>query len=302
MTARDRSEPLRIQLVGGLGNQLFQYAAARAAALRLGCTLEVEVVMADPAAPGQTSRAFALQWLVPDDGIVGGVRPVRLIRRLMRTFPRAVLPGTFVEAGFPYDPRILAIRPGTTLIGYFQSWRYFADCADLVRSELLRSAPRSPWFDDTAAQLADLGDWASVHVRRGDYTTARNGAFHGILSAEYYRAAIADVSRHLPHGPLVVFSDEPESALSILQDTSRNVVLVQPPEDAHPMESISLMAGASAIITANSSFSWWGAWLAGPDVPVVCPNRWFKGAKYDERDLRPASWLSVPADFDTPSR
>lgn len=302
MTARDRSEPLRIQLVGGLGNQLFQYAAARAAALQLGCTLEVEVVIADQEVPGQTPREFALQWLVPPDGIVGGVRSSRLVQRLMRTFPRAVPRGTFVEAGFPYDPRILAIRPGTTLIGYFQSWRYFADCADLVRSELLQSAPRSPWFDDTAAELADLGDWTSVHIRRGDYTTPRNGAFHGLLGAAYYRTAIAEVSRHLPLGPLVVFSDEPESALSILQDTSLNVVLVQPPEDAHPMESIRLMAGASAIITANSSFSWWGAWLADPDVPVVCPNRWFKGAKHDERDLRPTSWLSVPADFETPSR
>lgn len=302
MSVRDRTEPLRIQLAGGLGNQLFQYAAAHAAALRLGCTLEVEVVISDTGAPDQNSRAFALQWLVPNDRVVVGVRPVRLVRRLMRTFPRAVPPGTFVEAGFPYDARILAIRPGTTLIGYFQSWRYFADCADLMRSELLQSAPRSPWFDDTAAELADLGDWTSVHIRRGDYTTARNSAFHGLLGAAYYRAAIVEVSRILPHGPLVVFSDEPESALSILQDTSRNVVLVQPPEDAHPMESIRLIAGASAIITANSSFSWWGAWLAGPDTPVVCPSRWFNGAGHDERDLRPSSWSTAPADFTAPER
>lgn len=297
-SAERSDEALRIRLEGGLGNQLFQYAAARAAAARLGCPLEVAVIGA-PATPNETPRDFALDWLVPPVALVAGDGPGRLARRLMRAFPRAVPKGNFVEAGFAYDPRILEIAPGTTLMGYFQSWRYFDDCASELRAEIVQAAPSSAWFDETAASLAALGPWTAVHIRRGDYANARNAAFHGLLGRGYYATALEQVRRHVPEGPIVIFSDEPTVARAMLTDATGpwELVLVTPPPSSHPMESVMLMGRASAIVSANSSFSWWGAWLAGPAATVVTPAPWFKGAGHDERDLRPPSWLTAPADF-----
>jgi hypothetical protein len=297
MTARDRAPSLRVQIEGGLGNQLFQYAAAHSAAIRLGCSLTVEVAGAAAFAFRGTPRDLAIEWLLPHGTVIGQSRPRGLVRRILRAYPRAAPRGLFIESGFSYDSRILTIRPGTTLIGYFQSWRYFADCEEAVRTGIHRAAPRSPWFDETARSLDALGDWTAMHVRRGDYTLARNAAFHGLLGPAYYRSAVEQVRRRIPHGPLVVFSDEPASALSALCELSEDVIIVRPTEDAHPMESIMLMSRASAVITANSSFSWWGAWLAGPDVPVVCPAAWFRGARHSEDDLRPPSWTTAPSDF-----
>lgn len=300
-SAEGSTKALRIRLEGGLGNQLFQYAAARSGAARLGCPLEVAVIGA-PAAPNETPRDFALDWLVPRGALVAGDGPGRLARRLMRAFPRAVPKGSFVEAGFAYDPRILDIAPGTTLMGYFQSWRYFDDRADALRTEIARAAPRSAWLEETAQTLSSQGPWTAVHIRRGDYANARNAAFHGLLGPAYYARALEQVREHAPdcaHGPIVVVSDEPAVASAMLTDTlhGRRLTLVEPPPQSHPMESVMLMAQASAIVTANSSFSWWGAWLAGPAATVVSPGTWFRGARHDEGDLRPPSWMTAPSDF-----
>lgn len=297
MTGRDEIAALRVQLEGGLGNQLFQYAAAHSAAIRLGCSLKVAVANGRGLISKETKRSFALSWLVPPVEVVGHDGPGRLVRRIARAYPRATPRGLFIECGFSYDRRILNIQPGTTLIGYFQSWRYFSDCEDDLRTQISRAAPRSSWFEETAHSLASIGQWTAVHIRRGDYTLKRNSTFHGLLGPAYYQSAVDEVRRHIPNGPLVVFSDEPSCASSVLHWLPDDVIVVRPVELNHPMESVMLMAGASAIITANSSFSWWGAWLAGPHVPVVCPATWFKGARYDEADLRPPSWTTVPSDF-----
>jgi hypothetical protein len=298
MTERDRAPSLRIQIEGGLGNQLFQYAAAYCAAMRLGCSLTVEMAGATAIAFRGTSRDFAIEWLTRPDAVVRRSWHRGLARRVLRAFPRTASRGLFIESGFAYDSRILTIRPGTTLVGYFQSWRYFAGFEELLRNEIRSAAPRSPWFQETAGSLDASGDWTAVHVRRGDYALARNSAFHGLLGPAYYRSAVEQIRRHIPSGPLVLFSDEPTSALSALSEVSDEVIIVTPEQEAHPMESIMLMSRASAVITANSSFSWWGAWLAGPNVPVACPATWFRGARYDEADLRPPSWITAASDFE----
>jgi hypothetical protein len=296
----DRTEvAITVRLMGGLGNQLFQYAAARATALRLECPLYVDASNRSKAAQNKDSRNFALEWLVPPGDLVGGSHrmPGRLRRQLIHAVPQATPRGIFIESGFAYDPRLLDVQPGTTLFGYFQSWRYFADFATELRNEIVQAAPRSAWFDDTIDSLSSLGDWTAVHIRRGDYTTARNEAFHGLLGPQYYQRAIEATGECVPDGPVVVFSDDPQYALTILEDCRREVIVLHPPDQSHPMESIALMARASAVITANSSFSWWGAWLAGPSVSVVCPSDWFRGASHDEADLRPPPWTMAPSDF-----
>jgi len=299
--AEARFEGITASLMGGLGNQLFQYAAARSVAHRLNCPVFVDTSRLGVSLVGDTAREFALEWLVNPMQVVLSGR-VANVSRIARRFVAKVVPitrsGIFHEAGFPYDDRVSGIRLGTTLIGYFQSWRYFDDIASSLRTEFHQKAPRSPWFDSVTHEFENSGPCIAVHVRRGDYLRSNNPAYHGLLGPDYYKTALEVLSTSGVSGRLAVFSDEPDLALQVLGDRGRDAYVVRAPQDAHPMESIALMSRCSAVVTANSSFSWWGAWLADPALTtVVSPAPWMANPLLDDRDLRPTNWLAVSADF-----
>ena len=288
------------RLVGGLGNQLFQYAAGRAVASRLGCPLFVDPSPLAHSGEQDTVREFALEWLVdPSDVINSGAAPTgRLASALWRRLPSLARGRVFQQQGFAYDPRIEQVQMGAILSGYFQSWRYFASIEDELRQDLRQHIPISDWHSRTQAQLQALGPWIAIHVRRGDYLLDRNSAFHGLLGRDYYAWALALLRSTGVDGSLVLFSDDPVAARSMLGDLASDAVMIEPGPDAHPMQSIGLMSQAPAIITANSSFSWWAGWLADPrGTTVVCPTPWLNEGAMDERDLRPTSWLTVDAGF-----
>jgi len=290
---------ITVKLVGGLGNQLFQYAAARGAAARLECPVFVDVAGLARVGPNDTPREFALGWLLDakqiiDSGTEHGVR--RWSAALRRRMPSLSMGRTFQQQGFAYDDRFAQLQRGAILSGYFQSWRYFANVQDELRAQILSSAPVSPWFTETSERLRALGPWTAVHVRRGDYLQARNSAYHGLLGHAYYQRALAAVQTS--GQPVVLFSDEPQAASELLGPVADHVIVIDAPSGVHEAESIALMSTAPAIVTANSSFSWWGAWLADPaTTTVVCPSPWLDQADLDERDLRPRSWLTVDAGF-----
>lgn len=290
-----------VRLMGGLGNQLFQYSTGRAVAGRLGCELRVDVGYLTATRKTETPRPYQLEWLVPSHQVVNrGASGAldRLRHRVGRSAAWIRPEHVFTEAGFTYDPSITRVTPGVTLVGDFQSWRYFDDIADSLRSDLHKAAPKTDWYTQMRDRLYGKS-WIAIHVRRGDYRKPQNEAFHGLLGPGYYQSALHKMTLLIPDGPLVIFSDEPDSALSVLDTSPREVVVAHTPETSHPMESIALMSEASGVIIANSSFSWWGAWLAGSEPPVVCPRPWFKHTRFNEVDLRPPSWMSVPSDYES---
>jgi len=294
------TEGITARLVGGLGNQLFQYAAGRGVAERLQCPLFLDRSPLGHVSGQDTPREFALNWLVtPEQVIDSGSAPSgRLASALRRRLPAFSKSRVFQQQGFTYDPRIEEVPKGTILSGYFQSWRYFSGIEDTLRNEMRNRTPRSGWHDQTAGRLDTLGPWVAVHVRRGDYLKARNTAYHGLLGRGYYERAFAVLQSKGIQGTRVLFSDEPWSAQEMLGDLASDALVIEPSADAHPMESIELISRAPAIITANSSFSWWGGWLADPQrSTVVCPLPWLHGAGLDEHDLRPSRWLTVDAGF-----
>ncbi len=288
------------RLVGGLGNQLFQYAAGRGLATRLGCPLFLDQSPLAQVGASDTVREFALDWLIEPSQLIdsGKSQTGRLVSAVRRRVPSFAGGRVFQQQGFAYDPRITQVSLGAILSGYFQSWRYFADIDQELRQDLLAHIPQSAWQAHTAAQLQSLGPWIALHVRRGDYLLARNSAFHGLLGRAYYERALALLKSKGVSGQIVLFSDDPQSAKTMLGDLASHAVLIEPSAGAHAMESIGLIAQAPAIITANSSFSWWGGWLADPqNSMVVSPNQWLNEGAMDEQDLRPPQWLTVDAGF-----
>ena len=200
---------------------------------------------------------------------------------------------TFREAGFVYDEGIRTVNAPARLEGYFQSERYFEDAAEAIRAGFTPPAEESGRLDALAARLLPPGPKLSLHIRRGDYTNPATMAFHGLMGPDYYARARRLIAERTGPSAVCVFTDDPEWVRANLELPADSVFVSEHTRSA--VEDLILMSRCSHHITANSSFSWWGAWLnPKPDKVVVTPACWFQpAAGLDTSDLRPAGWLQA---------
>jgi hypothetical protein len=308
-----RQSTVTVRIIGGLGNQMFQYAAALALARRTGARLMLDL----SAFRNYTLHDYGLgHWRIscgPGDVRAEilplrlearyGLRlPVRLWRRQrgLFAFPwRSLqLPQYYREPFFPCDAvGWRNLTPPVYLDGFFQSPLYFDEIADTIRQEFQLTAPLPATAEAFTKQIGALSCPVAVHVRRGDYASdPHTTAKHGLLGAEYYTAALALMDR-LTDGAAqyVVFSDDPDAALPLFQ--GRQVLSVRHPAPVLPHADLTLMQTCRHHIIANSSFSWWGAWLnPRPDKQVITPRLWFNRAilrTHPVHDLLPAGWIQI---------
>lgn len=173
--------------------------------------------------------------------------------------------------------------------GYFQSYLYVDSALkrniDLRKIELVTE---SSWFKLMKALLVETNPIV-VHVRRGDYSNLKNT--FGILSDEYYFNAIQELAqRNEINQPIWIFSDEPHIVReSMPKMMSLNPLLVEAPISVSPAESLILMSYANVLVIANSTFSWWAAWLNQGNKLVIAPDKWFR-ALPDPEYLLPPNW------------
>ena len=289
-------------LYGGLGNQLFQYAAARALAARRGVPLVLDLSWFDniPASDAVTPRKYALSPFALNarqqaTGFYTQSRHVlkKAFGRVLRQFGLSSQGGVYFERSFGFDPRVLKLSAPVCLHGHWQSPKYFADAQALIRAEIGSVGGLSEPSRALHAEIS-AADAICLHVRRGDYVTNKNAAqFHGLCSLDYYQQGVRIASAGLknPHG--YVFSDDPQWVRHNLDvGLDFTVVDVNGPDDAH--QDLWLMAACKNFVIANSSLSWWGAWL-GTDAgkKVVYPSRWFLGKDADLSDLCPDDWTGI---------
>ncbi|MBU5636450.1 alpha-1,2-fucosyltransferase [Geomonas sp. Red69] len=289
-----------VKLMGGLGNQMFQYAAARRLAWVSGVPLKLDLGWFQGSLPGTTPREYALgpfniagecasaseiARLAPRQGTLG-----KLLARCL-PFGGSYLP----ERHFHFDPALLAPRKSAYLDGYWQSEKYFCDIRDTICADLtLKEAPQGS-NRDLAERLADPAlASVSLHIRRGDYVSCPSASsVHGSCSPEYYARAVASLAARVERPHFFIFSDEPEWVPDNFPlDHPCTIVAHNPPEQGH--EDLRLMTLCRHHIIANSSFSWWGAWLCrNRDKIVIAPQTWFAGASHDTGDVIPASWTRM---------
>lgn len=266
---------MAVRLTGGVGNQLFGFACAYAQARRLGTSVQLET---DPGVKDPT-RPLSLLPLVDGREIQLGDQPSEL---------------DFVELGFTFDRRVEEIRPGTRLIGYFQSWRYFEAYADELKQRLHDSIkPSSVGALQAAAATAPH---IAVQVRRGDYLQPRVRRYHGVCSERYYLDGIDEIRSEVGHLPVVVYTDDIDfgGQLTARIDTAS---LDVPEPDESPLSVLLRLSGARAFVISNSSFGWWGAWLARDPAMVIAPDPWFAHARLTTHDLIPPNWTTRAADI-----
>ena len=270
-------------LMGGCGNQIFQYATGLALARRLGVDLQLDVSWYETPTPNQP-RLYSL-------GLFKGV-DARVVHSLLGKIIR--------EEGLPYKPALFENAPRKcSLVGYWQCEKYFFELRDELRDQLL---PRElPPARSTATKQAilDAGKRSVfVTVRRTDYVGDPN---HVVLPIDYYREAAALIAAKVPDPVFFVFSDEPEWCEAnfklpyetvISGNFHRTVEHHLGREDAE----LYLMRLCSHAIMANSSYSWWGAWL-GADMNggiVIAPKIWIGPAYRDDpTDIAPDRWIRL---------
>lgn len=263
-------------LQGGMGNQMFQYAMAKAASLRLGCALQLNVSRFTNCNLGRM-YSLGLWKGVTETITTGEHNPLR-------------------EDGLPYNPYIVArITSGSTLIGYWQTDKYFSDMAVNLRSIFVPRQAMTPHGVLIRNKIQEVGNRSTfLTVRRSDYLTSN---FHGMLGQDYYLNALEEIKKKVD--PFVfVFSDDPhwcqaELNLPCEMMVAGNFDQTSRPHLGREDEELTLMRMCKNAIMANSSYSWWGAWLNPDPGIVVAPKKWFLSTEEDPKDIVPERWLRV---------
>jgi len=292
-----------VKLMGGLGNQLFQYATGRAVALRKQVSLKLDLSWFD-ANSDATKRSFRLYHFnidfsaasASDIAEITGInrndllQPMyRLQQRLRPYYRRSV----FLERYFHYDPNIFRCEKTVHLIGYWQSFRYFEDIEGAIRNEFQISTDISPSTRSCLDEICGLNS-ISVHARRGDYVSnASYRKIHSALPVAYYESAVQKIAQVVKDPSFFVFSDDIAWAKDNL-NFGYPTRFVEHNNELNDHEDLLLMMSCKNHVIANSTFSWWGAWLASnQNKVVVAPRTWFGTTERNPKDLLPKDWMLV---------
>ena len=289
-----------VRLRGGLGNQMFQYATARRAALVNHWPLKLDTSAFEPG----TRRAYGLQ----DFRILGTIATAaelaeitgpphgvgKRVHRIRRRF-KIGYRWTWIQESClaPVNPFVLAASAYSYLDGYWQTEKYFADVGDTIRREFTIASWADRRAEAVAGEIAAL-ESVSIHVRRGDYVShLPTNQAHGTCTLDYYHEAVRRMSARLSRPHFFVFSDDPEWVAANLR-LDHPTTLVSGLLTGNQYDDLRLMSLCRHHIIANSSFSWWGAWLnPRPDKVVIAPRQWGNDPSWDDRDLLPESWITV---------
>lgn len=277
---------ITIQLLGGLGNQMFQYAAAKSLAEKNKTKVRLDLTWFDQQFDsGTTPRTYELDCFVLDKKIIR-YEPSHL------DFFKNMLVYSYKEPHFQYDPKFYNLPKQTTLKGYFQSEKYFSDIRAILLEDFFWAKKPSGKNSLVLKEIQNTPNCVSVHVRRGDYVSNENAAkFHGLTGVEYYQAAVKTIAKSVNKIKLYIFSDEPEWCKKNLKFQHDTVYVSHNSEGSEDMR---LMKACRHNIIANSSFSWWGAWLnENPEKIVIAPKTWFSHGETNTNDVIPESWLKI---------
>lgn len=289
-----------VKLMGGLGNQMFQYACGKALSIRLHkkLVLDKRFLLDNRNTPGVTPREYELSvFNLPEEVTVYREKfglhpslPYRLNKFLDPFVKKLKGPVEFRDTDSLEE--LIKIKPETIILhGYFQKESYFKEFENAIRKAFVFKDALTGENADLAAKIKNSNS-VSVHVRRGDYISdPKTNAYHGVCSIDYYEQAL-DLIRNKTADPyFFVFSDDPEWCRTHL-GINDNVTFVSHNTGLSSYIDMRLMSLCRHNIIANSSFSWWGAWLNVHEHKlVIAPKKWFLGSEANTHGLYPTNWF-----------
>lgn len=288
-------------ILGGLGNQMFQYAAARALAVAKGQPLYLDLsdFQGYRLHHGfELSRVFCGDFEPADQKQIErvlGWRAQRALRNILKR-PRMALfrnDHFVVEPHFHYWPGLFDAPDDCYLAGYWQSERYFKSIQEIIRKEFAFQPVPAGKNQEVAEQIAGCNA-VSLHIRRGDYASnVRTRAVHGLLPVAYYHDAAGRIAKEVPEAVFFVFSDDVNWARENLK-MPFPCRFIGHNHGTEGYRDMQLMSLCRHHIIANSSFSWWGAWLnRNTGKRIYYPAKWFAKGRADTSTLCPPDWIRV---------
>ena len=289
------------QLQGGLGNQLFQYATARALSLKRHSPLLLDQSWFSRTYEDVTPREFLLPLLnVKGSFISYGIpikRPKKINRLAQKFWP--IDPFIFAEqTPFHFDSRLIKAPPfkqqNLYLMGYWQSYKYFEDIKSKLQIEISPKTALDHHYQNYLEQI-EASSSTMVHVRRGDYVNLASAAkVHGFIGLDYYQKGMKAILEKSPHTQFFVFSDDISWAKENLPYLDQCTFVESLNSSDAVIQELELMTHCQNHLIANSSLSWWAAWLSKQaNGMVICPSRWTTDATMNWDDLLPATWQRI---------
>ena len=282
---------------------MFQYAIARALSEHYQSAFLLDTSWFDVPQAETTPRPYQLNLLNIQEGLDSGVtfpkRPNKLMRSLQKWLP--VGPVIYYQQNaFEFDARLLHLKAISQrdlfLFGYWQAFPYIETIRPILQSEFKTKKSIAEHYQPYLEQIRS-SEAVMLHIRRGDYVNSPSAAkFHGVLPLSYYQQAIEALLLNQPNAHFFIFSDDlPWAKEALPKDLKITFVENSSKPDAAAQE-LQLMYECKHHIIANSSLSWWGAWLKKDCSGLVfAPNRWISDSSLDLSNLLPANWQRIPA-------
>ena len=286
-------KPISVRIVGGLGNQLFGYFAGRYLAENLGTDL---ILDDHQLIHNKHSNSSIFDLSLPNSTVSVDKRK-RRIGQLIDQIPLQTptldnfysrFLGIHISRQVGFDPNLHRALPGTTIFGYFQSFKYYVETTHHKNKQSFSLKAPSNWYLKIQQEVSSTQP-IIMHVRRGDYSKPENREF-GMLSQEYFLDSLELLRNQaeLRNTEVWVFSDSLEAVKAEFGKSGEHFRFVEPPVESTAAESLLLMANGAAIIGSNSTFSYWSA-LLSTHQNVIAPSKWFR-SREDPVDLIPPNW------------
>lgn len=289
-----------VNLMGGLGNQMFQYALGRKLSLLHQTELLLDCSFLNTPNPNHIKReyeldVFNIQARIATKKELKNFRPFQsnnLIRRLQRLTPGLQTHYAITQKTHAFDPDILSAPDNSWLNGFWQTEQYFNDIEKIIRQDFIFKLPLQGLNKELSEKIIACKS-VSIHVRRGDYTNPETLAYHGICKPHYYYKAIDHILQKHAIDELFVFSDDSDWVKKNLK-LQLPATYIDHNTGKKSFEDMRLMSLCKHNIIANSSFSWWAAWLnSNDDKQVITPEIWIADKNVDTKDVRPSNWITL---------
>jgi len=291
-----------VRLCGGLGNQLFQYATAKALADRHKCELKIDTSLLyenlhDPLTVKREFdlNVFTIQAELASRKEINFFNPPvsNISQKLIAKWKNFKYPErVYIEKNYHLDSNLNLQKPPLCIIGNWQSYKYFEQIEDKIRAELKFSKELEANSIELAKEI-EYSQSVCINIRRGDYVDhpiySKTLGFRGL---EYLMPAVEKIKQVIDKPSFYIFSDDIKWCKEELQPKIGGIVIDHSHKGWKFGNYLQLISLCKHQIIPNSTFGWWGAWLnQNPDKIVIAPKLWYQDDKYDTKDLCPTNWI-----------
>jgi hypothetical protein len=289
------------RLQGGMGNQMFQYALGRSLAIQNNVPLGLDTtfLLDRTPIPNFTFRDYSLEYFNIEASVAQRDQipflyrkyPVGVFMRYIDYIRRKLLPTIGKEKkNYHFDPNILNLGPNVYLEGWWQSYKYFEKYKDVIKKDFNLKNPPASNIQKLADEIAKVNSLC-MHIRRGDYVGNKN---HEVVNTEYYKKSLEYIKNNTKIDHIYIFSDDIKWCKENIKFEFPTTFVGDEYAGYKDEGHMYLMNKCHNFIIANSSFSWWGAWLAEyHNKIIVAPKYWLPNKNIDTQDLVPDNWIRL---------